>query len=71
MSRPMTGTTVSPPQPRYMTDSVHSFINYNAGSGCHALSRCLAFPLQVFGHIIFLANEKRIYKNVLKMTYGW
>ena len=28
-------------------------------------------PSTVLGHILFLVNDKRIYKNALKMTYGW
>eukprot|EP00955_Chlamydomonas_euryale_P109609 365942-Chlamydomonas_euryale.AAC.70 len=28
-------------------------------------------PTQVFGHNLFLIGDKRVYKNVLKFTYGW
>ncbi|GAX73095.1 hypothetical protein CEUSTIGMA_g548.t1 [Chlamydomonas eustigma] len=28
-------------------------------------------PTQVLGHILFLPYDKKIYKNVLKMAYGW
>ena len=57
--------------PTQVNDLGHFFIMRDPAAIPYIMMSCTACPFQVFGHIIFLANEKRIYKNVLKMTYGW